>query len=554
MTEVLGEKYELVRLLGEGGMGSVWEARNRITGKRVAVKRMSAALTGNHEAVERFLREARAATRIEHPNVVQIFDVGVHDGAPFMVMEYLDGEALSALRARLGVIDAPTLAELMMPVLHALAVTHSQGIVHRDLKPDNIYLVRRGARLVPKVLDFGISKTLGDTELRLTSTGAIMGTPYYMAPEQCAGRKDLDHRADIYSLGVILYEALAGRVPFDADSYNALIVAVVTSDAPPLASLRGDVPPRVVAVVERAMHRDLGIRFENVAELGRALEEAVGRAGMWESQSDSAAAPLPPGAFAATMPAGAMASFPPHAPTPTLPARTTLGGAAGEQVVEQRAPQSRGLRIVGGTIAVVALAAGALGIALAWGHQPGRPTTLVQPAQPEEPVAAAPARASAGGDASRTARALACEAEGQDRCVVEVLLGHEQTETDTRLLVDALRRLGDRAAALPLAQSYVSRWPSGVRAIEYATWLGGVAHGIDVPPHGEPLAAQPTRVVRAGRWTRSNTAHTAEADRENRAAEGVAPPATPPAETRVTPEPATRPANTRSGGLDPGDF
>ncbi|MDW8363692.1 MAG: serine/threonine-protein kinase, partial [Myxococcales bacterium] len=258
--ELLAGKYRLVRLIGEGGMGSVWEAMHEVTGKRLAIKRMSAQLLGHGEAVERFVREARAASAITHPNVVEIFDVGVHEGAPFMVMELLQGESLADVLRR-GVLDAISAVEVLTPVMLALAMAHERGIVHRDMKPDNIYLARRGNRVVPKLLDFGISKSLGQSQdHRLTRTGSVLGTPYYMAPEQAAGRRDIDHRVDVYALGAILYEALTGRVPFDADNYNALLIAILTKDVTPVSAFRPDLPPAISDVVARAMSRDVSLR------------------------------------------------------------------------------------------------------------------------------------------------------------------------------------------------------------------------------------------------------------------------------------------------------
>jgi serine/threonine-protein kinase len=574
-TEVLGDKYELVRMLGEGGMGSVWEARNRVTGKRVAVKRMSQQLVGNGEATARFLREARAATRIEHPNVVQIFDVGVHEGAPFMVMEFLEGEPLTSLRSRLGVIEPRGLVELVMPVLLALDVTHAQGIVHRDLKPDNIYLTKRGQRLVPKLLDFGISKVLGEADLKLTRTGTVMGTPYYMAPEQAAGKKELDHRADVYAMGVILYECLTGRLPFEADNYNALLVAILTSDPPPVGSVRSDVPAALSAAIERAMTRDVSQRFATVADLAEALGEAVGAPGLWEAHADSAPQPqsasgrahilsetLPAGGAAppsipssaapatrtpAPTPAPVSAATGPTPSTPSPPLRTTFSSSAREVSVVPQAPPSHGIYAAGGALALL-VASGVGWVVLGGGG--------AAPSHVDTPPPSSTTHSTTG-DGSRTARALACAAEGQDRCVVDLLLGHDETETDSALLIDALRRLGDRDAAAPLARSYVERWPSGPHASDYAGWLGEIAH--EGLPHGEPPPEEPpptttaTDATHTTHRSRTVSTHTIAADVEDRAAVGAPPPPPPPSSDTASTGTPTHDTH-RSGGLDLTEF
>jgi serine/threonine-protein kinase len=278
-VEVLDNKFELVRLIGEGGMGTVYEARNIRSGRRVAIKRMSDGVARDPASVQRFVREAQASTAIEHPGVVQVFDVGASGGAPYMVMELLAGEPLSAFIAREAPVAPVRLATLLGPALGALACAHALGIVHRDLKPDNVFLARPPGtgEIVPKLLDFGISKVLVDgAGLGLTRTGAVLGTPYYMSPEQAAGQRDVDARADIYALGAIFYQALTGRVPYDADNYNALIVAIL-SRAP--VSMRHYVPglsPEVEAVIAQAMSHNRASRHTTVAQFVHALAAALG--------------------------------------------------------------------------------------------------------------------------------------------------------------------------------------------------------------------------------------------------------------------------------------
>ena len=271
---MVAEKSRVDGVLGRGGMGVVYSATHCVSDKSVALKWMLPADDGT-EGTQRFILEARATARIDHPNVVDIYDVGVQDGSAYLVMERLHGEALSA-RLERGRLDAADAIAVLMPALRGVAAAHAQGVIHRDLKPDNIFLCESpgGEPREPKVLDFGISKIASgeDGDLGLTRSGMVMGTPHYMSPEQVRGSKDLDLRADIYGFGVILYEMLTDTHPFDADTYNDLIVKIVTADPEPIAELNEEVDPGLAAVVMRAMARDRADRFESVEMLALALE------------------------------------------------------------------------------------------------------------------------------------------------------------------------------------------------------------------------------------------------------------------------------------------
>lgn len=272
----LAGKYEVERLLGEGSMGAVYAARNLTTGKNVAIKWLIAERETDYALVDRFRREARAAGRIDHPNVVTIFDVGTHDRAVFLVMEMLHGEPLSDILMR-GRLEPEETVGLMVPVMRGVAAAHAAGVVHRDLKPENVFVCRApdGSLREPKVLDFGISKLVGDAaqdELRATRTGVVVGTPTYMSPEQIAGADGIDSRIDVYALGVMLYEMLAGRPPFIAGTYTALVVQIATATPPDLRELRPDIDPELVTVIEKAMARDRDARFADVESLATALE------------------------------------------------------------------------------------------------------------------------------------------------------------------------------------------------------------------------------------------------------------------------------------------
>lgn len=268
---VIGGRYRLERLIGQGGMGAVWAAIHTITRRRVALKFLRGPAHARPELRRRFLREARAACLVEHPNVVAVHDVfEIDDDTPVMVMDLLEGETLGARLARDGALPMSETAALLAPVVSAVGTAHARGIVHRDLKPDNIFLVAGAARESRvKVLDFGIAKLLDSavdahTNDIATGTGAVLGTPCYMAPEQCFGERDIDHRADIWALGVILYEVLAGRRPIDGDNLGQVLKHMMDEDVVPLVRLMPDTPPDVVDLVRRMLARD---RKERPADL-----------------------------------------------------------------------------------------------------------------------------------------------------------------------------------------------------------------------------------------------------------------------------------------------
>jgi len=303
---VIGGKYRIIRLLGEGGMGGVYEAENELTRKRVAIKWLHPSLAGSRDAVQRLLREAQACARVRHPNVVDVYDVGQEDDAIFLVMEYLEGETFRA--ALLRDLPLEALIELLIPAMRGVAAVHAKGIVHRDIKPDNIFLARvpDQASPVPKVLDFGISKVdarQGEMET-LTQSGVSMGTPLYMSFEQLTGAKDADARADIYAFGVMLYEAATGRPPFEADSFGALAVKVATTEPKAPRAFNKNVDPRLEALIMKAMARERNERFATleamIAELEPFCARVEGRP-VSVRPRPSGAEGLGPAAFARTM-------------------------------------------------------------------------------------------------------------------------------------------------------------------------------------------------------------------------------------------------------------
>jgi len=255
---VIADRYRLDRLLGEGGMGSVWAVTHLVTRKQVAAKFLRTQYAAE-DVVRRFFREARAVSAVQHPNVVQVHDMfTTSDGDPVMVMDLLHGEPLRARLAREPKIPIEELAALMLPVASAIGTAHTAGVVHRDLKPDNIFLEKNADGVTtPKVLDFGIAKVRkleeGDVSANLTKTGALLGTPHYMAPEQAFGEKDVDHRADIWSFGVILYECLSGQRPVEGESLGQLFRILMTGNIRRLQSVAPWVPEDVAALVDRML-------------------------------------------------------------------------------------------------------------------------------------------------------------------------------------------------------------------------------------------------------------------------------------------------------------
>jgi tRNA A-37 threonylcarbamoyl transferase component Bud32 len=282
----LAGRYRIVRRIGEGGMGAVYEAVHTIIGKRLAVKVLLEKFLTKTDFVARLLQEARLASAIGHEHIVDVTDFGTtDDGRAFVAMEFLDGESLAELVMREAPLPVERSLRIVRQVASALGAAHAKGIVHRDIKPENVYLVRRGDEDFVKVVDFGISKAvkqgqgLGDegTDYRLTHTGLLLGTPLYMSPEQARGEEDLDQRVDIWALGVMLYECLTGEVPFRANNYLGIISQVLTHDARPPSQLRPElgIPEAVESVVMHAMEKDRSRRYATMAEVERDLERLL---------------------------------------------------------------------------------------------------------------------------------------------------------------------------------------------------------------------------------------------------------------------------------------
>ncbi len=252
-------------------MGVVYSAEHVEIGKRVALKFLHAELTARPDVVARLVQEARAASAIAHPGIVDIHDIGTDPaGARYLVMELLEGESLRALLEREGPLPIQRAVGFVLPVLSALAAAHEKGIVHRDLKPENLFLDRTDGTQTVKLLDFGTAK-MTEAVSRLTRTGAAWGTAHYMAPEQARGESDLDLRVDVYGAGVILYELLTGRVPFDGENYNAVMFRVVSESVTPPRTLRPDLPEDLEAVILRALEKERTRRWQCAEDMADAL-------------------------------------------------------------------------------------------------------------------------------------------------------------------------------------------------------------------------------------------------------------------------------------------
>jgi serine/threonine-protein kinase len=274
---VISGKFEVLRVLGQGAMGVVVAARHLELDETVAIKFIHPEAQSVPDIVSRFAREAKACARLGSEHIAKVMDVGVAPGiGPYIVMEYLEGQDLgSALRKR-GALPVHRACEYVMQVCEALALAHAAGIIHRDVKPDNLFLTRRGNLDIIKVLDFGISKTpLGGRafggEVRVTETACLMGTPLYMSPEQIRATHEVDHRSDIWSLGVVLFELLTGRTAFAGETLTQVCALVLEGEAPRLAEHCRSAPNGLAAVIERCLMKDPALRYQTAAELAHAL-------------------------------------------------------------------------------------------------------------------------------------------------------------------------------------------------------------------------------------------------------------------------------------------
>jgi len=364
-------------------MGSVWVAEHLGLQSQVAVKFMAPAMLDDPVSVARFRQEAKAAAEIRSPHVVRVFDHGVtEDQHHYIVMELLHGESLERRVKRVGPMDVRELLAIMIQVCKALAQAHQRGIIHRDIKPANIFLIDSDDELFVKVLDFGVAKFSGEEAINMTAVGNMVGTPAYMSPEQLFHGKSVDHRGDLWSLGVVAYHALTGVRPFKGVTLGELCVAIKAAEFTPPGSLRNDLVPDIDAWFARALNGDPEGRFRSAKEMAQALEHAVGVSStMGSSPSLVASSP-----HVATFPGTAISSHPALA-SPTDKSRTVAA-------------------VVAACVLVSGVVAGVLFLSRG-GAQPAQPaqataspSAAAQPSQTSRAVAASPPSAKAPQSAS----------------------------------------------------------------------------------------------------------------------------------------------------------
>jgi len=362
--------YRITGRLGQGGMGTVYLAEHPGFGRRAAVKLLRPELTRQPQSVQRFFNEARAANAVGHPGIVDVLDMGtLPDGTPYIVMEHLAGESLAARLRRNGRLPPAEAVDVALQAAAALGAAHGKGIVHRDLKPDNLFLipdVQQPGHERLKILDFGIAKLEHQAEPGAvhTETGTLMGTPLYMSPEQCRGAREVDHRTDIYALGVILYQMLVGAPPFVSEGQGELIHLHISAPPPPPRARNPELTPELEAVVLQMLAKAPDDRQPNMAVLHHLLMAAIGRRGV---------AP-------ATEPGREGPTAPP--PGHQMPLQTTLAGSASAlELGKPTRPRRRPWLLAAGTALVVAVAGA---VALQLNRTP-------EPPAPVEPRAAAPA-------------------------------------------------------------------------------------------------------------------------------------------------------------------
>jgi len=387
--------YQIVRKLGEGGMGVVYLGQHTLLGRRAAIKVLLSTLSTQPDTVNRFFNEARAVTSISDPGIVQVFDFGYHtDGSAFIVMEYLEGEPLDRRLARLGKLPVVEALRLCRQIASSLAAAHTRHIIHRDLKPENVFLVCDGEVASgerTKILDFGIAK-LSDEHPRApkTHTGVLMGTPAYMSPEQCRGLTEIDHRSDVYALGCVLFHLLTGRPPFEGEGPGDIISAHIREPVIAPSYLAPETTPSVDALVLRCLAKAPSDRFQTMVELGAAIGAVL-------------------------MPAAMLATVTPayHVPpatgigggTPVMP--TTLGGSSAQFVSIKQQSRRLALRVTGAL--VVAAAVVGVAIVKTRSSKVDRATSLsAEPASTVEPAVSGSAvdlsgtaRGASGGSVAR---------------------------------------------------------------------------------------------------------------------------------------------------------
>lgn len=363
-------------------MGVVFRAEHPHIKRQVAIKVLHPGADRNPEVVHRFFNEARAATEIRNEHIVEVLDFGtLPEGSPYLVMEWLEGESLGGLLRAMKKLPVARVAHVMSGIVRALRAAHGKGVVHRDLKPDNVFLVRRdGESDLVKVLDFGIAKLLstGMPVRYQTQTGAIIGTPAYMSPEQCRGAKEIDHRTDVYALGVIGYQMLTGRLPFEAEALGELLLKHMTEQPVPPADLDPSIPPQISSVIARALEKEPDKRpsLEEIAFVMDAVVAADAAPRLGDSTS--------PLSFSARVVSSSHGGG----------SHTTLGASASEIGLERRLPGSRRAGWIVGAVVAVAAGAALIVVLLRGAHRAESPEALAPGSRAVTPAGTVPAAGS----------------------------------------------------------------------------------------------------------------------------------------------------------------
>jgi|GEM_PF-2500577 len=276
---ILSQRYELLSFLGRGGMSEVWKARHIHLDKLVAIKLLNRDLLGKQEFQARFKQEAQIASKLNHPNICAVSDFGfTEDGTPFIVMEFLEGESLASVLKRIERLPVGASLLIAKHTMQGLQAAHSIGVVHRDIKPGNIYLVKeKGGTRISKILDFGISKMVsgGKTDLGLTTTGTLLGTAFYLSPEQIMESRTVDHRTDIYACGAVLYKMITGKVPFHGENFGEVAVKVVNDPLIDPRNLVAGLPGNVAKIIKKCMEKEARLRYADAGECLQDIEKAL---------------------------------------------------------------------------------------------------------------------------------------------------------------------------------------------------------------------------------------------------------------------------------------
>ena len=502
--DVIDGKYRIVRLIGEGGMGAVYEGENIRIHRTVAIKVLHAGVAENQDAVQRFEREAQAAGRIGSEHIVEVLDLGnLPDGDRFMVMEYMDGDSLSARIQKRGRLTAQETYPIARQILEGLAAAHGAGIIHRDLKPDNVFLLKRrgGHADFVKLLDFGISKfsaLSGESGFSMTRTGAVMGTPYYMSPEQAKGAKGMDHRADLYAVGVILYECVTGRVPFNADTFNELLFKIVLETPQPIEQVVPDSDPAFNQVVQRAMAREPAARYQTAREFQESVDAWAAGSGVVAAPAVFHATPNYTAQQTAQLIQPTPAGGSPRLATPEPGRQTgtpgTWANTGSGPVAEAGSAKRPSFALIGGVaVGALVLAAVGLGALRRSSSAEASPTPSAPVATPAAAAPSAPTvdQVRAQAEADEAQRIAAAQKEADDKV--------RKAEEEAR----AAEERAKQAASSAKAQEEVTTAREKVKAAKAAA-AAAAPKPQAAAPKPEPAAAAPTATTQqSGRKIRT---------------------------------------------------